>query len=103
MQKMTTRTLMIVSASLLLVSLGAVFAAFTPPTEVEGETTLLNYEHRGKFDYRAYQKVSYLFDDILLETSPETEETPEIPEITEIPESPPSAPKYPIEITDAFI
>ena len=99
---MTTRTLMIVSAGLLLVSLGAVFAAFTPPTKVEGETTLLNYEHRGKFDYRAYQKVSYLFDDILLETSPETEETPEIPEITEIPESPPSAPKYPIEITDRF-
>ncbi|GAI88027.1 unnamed protein product, partial [marine sediment metagenome] len=55
--------------------------------------TALKYEHKGEFDYLAYLHASYLFGDISLETSLETNESPE---------SPPSTPKYPSEIIDAF-
>ncbi|GAF74234.1 unnamed protein product, partial [marine sediment metagenome] len=53
----------------------------------------LNYEHKGEFDYLSYLYASYLFGDIPLETSLETNEKPV---------SPPSTPKYPSEIIDAF-
>ena len=94
--------LLIVSTVLLIVSLVGVITTSALPKEVEQETSLLDYEHQGRFSYLAYQKASYLFDDILPEISPETEESPETPEITEIPKSPPSAPKYPVEIIDRF-
>ena len=80
MNKATIRTLLIVSAVLLIISLVNVIAAFVPPTEVEQETKILECEHQGEFSYRAYQKDSYLFNDILPETSP----------------------KYPIEFANRF-
>ncbi len=105
---------LVISAVLFLVSLVGVFAAFAAPTEVEQETSLLNYEHQGRFDYLIQQKASYLFGDIPLETAPEMPEAteipedpvvpvkPEIPEVPKIPFTPPSTLKYPIEITDRF-
>ncbi|GAG79027.1 unnamed protein product, partial [marine sediment metagenome] len=65
----------------------------TVPSEIEEQATVLNYEHKGEFDYLAYLHASYLFGDIPLETSLETNEGPV---------SPPSNPKYPSEIIDAL-
>jgi len=86
------RALLVFSAVLLVLIFG-VYQAFTLPTEIEEQVTAINYEHKGEFDYLAYLHASYLFDDIPLETSLETNESPE---------NPPSTPKYPSEIIDAF-
>jgi hypothetical protein len=78
-----------VSAVLLLVSLIGVIAASALPTEVKQETALLNYEHKGSFDYLVHLKPSYLF-------GPEPEK----------PSPPPpqaSSPKYPADIIDKFL
>lgn len=83
------RLFIIVSAVLLLVSLAGVFAARALPTEVEQETTLLSYEHEGRFDYLVYLKPSYLF-------GPEPQEPPPPPP------PPPPNPKYPTAIIDRF-
>jgi len=77
---------------LLLVSALGVQKAFTYPSQVEEEVVLLDYQHRGEFDYVAHLKGSYLNDDIPLEESPfSTTQT------ADIPESPQSNPKYPLE------
>jgi len=80
-----TRRIAIVSGVLLLVSLAGVVAAHALPTEVEQETTLLNYEHKGRFDYLVYLKPSYIF-------GPEPQEPPPLP----------PNPKYPTEIIDSI-
>jgi hypothetical protein len=74
----------------LLVLLFGVYKAFTLPGEVEKEITVVNYEHRGEFDYLAHLNASYLFGDIPLETGRVT------------PEYPPTTPKYPIEMIDSL-
>jgi len=90
---------LVISGVLFLASLIGVITVLAQSSEVEQETALLDYEHQGQFSYLAYQRASYLFDDILPGTSPEIEESPEIPEILQ---GPPSAPKFPIEITERF-
>jgi hypothetical protein len=75
------RVFIIVSIVLLLGSLIGVFTTRALPTGVEQETSLLNYEHEGRFDYLAHLKPSYLF-------GPPPEEPP----------PPPSNPKYPTEL-----
>jgi hypothetical protein len=74
-----------VSAVLFIISLAGFIAANTLPAEVEQETPLLSYEHRGRFNYLVYLKPSYLF-------GPEPEEPP----------LPPPNPKYPTEIIDSI-
>jgi len=81
-----------VSAVLLLVSLIGVIATSALPTEVKQETTLLNYEHKGSFDYLVHLKPSYLF-------GPEPEKPPPPPLLP----PQPSNPKYPAEIIDRFL
>jgi len=83
------RLFIIVSAVLLLVSLAGVFAVRALPTEVEQQTTLLSYEHEGRFDYLVYLKPSYLF-------GPPPQEPPPPP-----PPLPPN-PKYPTAVIDRF-
>ena len=83
--------ILIVAAVLFLGSLGGVLVTYgLLPTEVEQETTLLSYQHRGEFDYLVHQKASYLFGDIPIETPPAT------------PQAPPSTLQYPADITDRF-
>ncbi len=96
------KLLLIISTVLFLISLVGTVAVFSQPIELEEKRPVLNYEHKGRFDYDGRLKASYLFDDLPLETSPETNEITEIPEAPEVPESPPSVPQYPIEITDQF-
>jgi len=79
---------LIVFSVILLALIVGVYKAFTIPTEIEEQVTVLNYEHTGEFDYIAYLNASYLFGDIPLEA---TEPSPI---------SSPTAPKYPIEIID---
>ncbi len=79
------RLLVIVSLVLFLVFLAGMFMAYNLPTEVEQETSLLNYEHQGRFDYLVYLKSSYLF-------GPEPQEPPPLP----------ANPKYPTEIIDSI-
>jgi len=55
--------------------------AYNLPSEVEQETSLLNYEHEGRFDYLVHLKPSYLFG------PPPVEPPPPAPN-----------PKYPTEI-----
>jgi hypothetical protein len=81
--------ILIVSAVLLLVSLIGVITTSALPTEVKQETALLNYEHKGSFDYLVRLKPSYLF-------GPEPEKPPPPP-------PQPSNPKYPAEIIDKFL
>lgn len=83
------RLLLILISIVLLASIFGVYKAFTLPTEIEEEITLVNYEHKGEFDYLAYIEACYLFDDIPLETAEPDEPSPE---------SPPAKPKYPIEM-----
>ena len=82
----------IIVAIFLIVSLLGTIKAFTLPTKVGEKITVLNYEHRGEFDYVAHVKAAYLYGDISLETSASPE----------VPQNPVSTPKYPIEITDRF-
>ncbi len=77
------KPLVVVSVVLLIVSLVGVFAARTLPTEVEQKTTLLEYEHEGRFDYLIHLKPSHLFG-------------------PPPPEEPPPNPKYPAEIVDTI-
>ena len=81
------RLVLILSSIVLLASIFGVVSAFSLPSEIEAHTTLLSYEHEGSFDYLVYLKPSYLFDDIALETTPQ---------------SSPSKPKYPIDSIDTF-
>ncbi len=76
------KPLYIVSGVLLIVSLIGVFVARALPDEVEQETTVLDYEHEGRFDYLIRLKPSYLFGPP--------------------PEEPPPNPKYPAEIVDTI-
>lgn len=82
----------IIVAIFLIASLFGVIKAFTLPTEVGEKVTVLNYEHRGEFDYVARVKAAYLYGDISLETSASLQ----------VPQNPASTPKYPIELTDRF-
>ena len=83
------KLLLILISIVLLASIFGVYKAFTLPTEIEEEIALVNYEHKGEFDYLAYIEACYLFDDIPLETAEPDEPSPE---------SPPAKPKYPIEM-----
>lgn len=89
----TNNKAIFITSIVLVALIFGVYQAFTLPTEIEEQVTALNYEHKGEFDYLAYLHASYLFDDIPLETSLETNESPE---------SPPSTPKYLSEIIDTF-
>ena len=89
----TNNKAIFITSIVLLALIFGVYQAFTVPSEIEEQATVLNYEHKGEFDYRAYLYASYLFGDMPLEASLETNESPV---------SPPSTPKYPIEIVDAF-
>lgn len=85
------RLFLILSSIFLAAAIFGVYSAFTLPLKIEEDTTLLNYEHEGKFDYLVYLKPSYLF-------GPEPEEPPPPPP----PPPPPSDLKYPTEIIDRF-
>jgi len=89
----TNNKAIFITSIVLLALIFGVYQAFTTPAEIEEQVTALNYEHKGEFDYRAYLYASYLFGDIPLETSLETNESPV---------SPPSIPKYPSEIIGTF-
>ncbi len=84
------RLILIIILIVLLGSIFGVYKAFTLPSKVEEEIPIVNYEHRGEFDYLAYLNASYLFGDIPLETGGITSEYP------------PTNPKYPIEMIDSF-
>jgi hypothetical protein len=75
------RVFIIASIVLLLGSLIGVITTRALPTEVEQETSLLNYEQEGRFDYLIHLKPSYLFGPPPVEPPP-----------------PPPNPKYPTEI-----
>ena len=75
------KPLLIASVVLLIISLASLIAARNLPAEVEEETTLLNYEHEGRFDYLIHLKPSYLFG-------------------PPPPGEPPPNPKYPAQIVD---
>jgi len=85
----------IIVAIFLLASLFGVYKTFTLPTEVKGKVAVLNYEHKGEFDYIAHVKAAYLYGDIPLEI-------PKSPETPTGPPSPQANPKYPADITDRF-
>lgn len=80
------KPLLIVTAVLLIISLaGVITSRALLPDEIEQETTLVNYEHTGTFDYLIHLKPSYLFGPIPVEPPPE------LPN-----------PKYPREIIKQF-
>lgn len=80
----------IVLSILLIASIVGGFIGFRLPMEVEKNFTVLNYEHKGRFDYVAYQKATYTHGDLPLELSPE------------IPESPAAIPKYPADMINGI-
>ena len=82
--------LLVIVLVVLLGSLFGVLKAFTLPNSVEEEIALVNYEHRGEFNYLAHINASHLFGDIPLETGEAT------------PKYPPTNPKYPIDMIDSF-
>ena len=84
---------------LLLASIFGTSRALALPVWIVERTTVLDYEHKGEFDYLAYQKASYLFGDIPLETE---DTSPGNPVAPIIPGSQQAAPKYPIESVDRF-
>ena len=88
------RLFLILSSIFLAAAIFGVYSAFTLPLKIEEDTTLLNYEHEGKFDYLVYLKPSYLF-------GPEPEEPPPPPPPPPPPLPPPDL-KYPTEIIDRF-
>ena len=81
-------SLLVISFLLLVVSLFAIYKAYSLPTEraVTEEVTLLGYQHEGKFDYLVYLKPSHLYG----------------PEPQEPPPPPPDLMKYPTGIIDRF-
>jgi len=79
-------SLVIISFVLLAGLAFGVSRAFALPTETREQIPVLNYQHRGEFDYLVRQGASYLFGDIPLEAAAR----------------PPSALKYPTEIIDRF-
>ena len=81
-------SLIAISLLLLIVSIFGVSKAYSLPTEIDvaEEVTLVDYQHRGKFDYAAYLKPSYFLG----------------PEPQEPPPSPPDIMKYPAGIIDRF-
>ena len=81
---------LILISIVLMASLFGVYQAFTLPAKIEEQIAVLNYEHKGEFDYLVHLNASYLFGNIPLETS----------EIS--PKSPPSNPKYPTEMIGRF-
>lgn len=89
-------TVLIITLVLLAASIVGVYRAFTLPTQVEEETTLLSYSHDGQFDYRVYVKPSYLFGTAPLELPAPPEPPEPSPEIEQ------SNPKYPTEMIDTF-
>ena len=86
----TSRPASIVLSILILASIAGACIAFNLPLEVEEEVTVLNYEHKGNFDYVAYQKATYAYGDLPLEISPE------------IPESPATTPKFPADMIESI-
>lgn len=62
----------IIGIVLLLAALAGFLATRALPEEVKQETTLLSYEHNGRFDYLIHLKPSYLF-------GPEPVEPPPLP------------------------
>jgi hypothetical protein len=56
-----SKTMMIASSILFVLSLGGVVAAGRLPNQIEREDTLVNYQQQGKFDYSVQLKPSYLF------------------------------------------
>jgi len=88
------RLLLIISSIVLAASIFGVCTAFGLPNEVEEQTTVLSYEHKGRFDYLVHLKPSYLF-------GPEPQEPPPPP--PELPPPPPpSNPQYPTEMIEGF-
>jgi len=81
------RLFLILVSVILPASIVGAYTIFSLPTEIEKQIVVLNYEHKGEFDYTAYLHGSYLFDDI-----PPPDTSPEILK------NPPSKGKYPIEI-----
>ncbi|MBA7578901.1 MAG: hypothetical protein GH159_04750 [Dehalococcoidia bacterium] len=59
-----------ISAVIFIISLIGLLVGTSLPAQVEQETSLLSYEHNGRFDYLVYLKPSYLF-------GPEPQEPPE--------------------------
>ena len=53
--------LALVGTIVLVVSLVGMIIAYTSPATIDQETSLLDYEHRGQFDYTVYLKPSHLF------------------------------------------
>lgn len=89
----TNNKAIFITSIVLLALIFGVYQAFATPAEIEEQVTALNYEHKGEFDYRAYLYASYLFGDMPLEASLETNENSV---------SLPSNPKYLSEIIDTF-
>ena len=50
-----------VSVIVLIISLVGMIMAYTSPATIDHETSLLDYQHEGRFDYTAYLKPSHLF------------------------------------------
>lgn len=76
------KLLLTLSFILLLASAVGAFIAFSLPEKIEASTTVLNYEHEGRFDYLVYLKPSHLFGNP--------------------PEELPPNPIYPAEIVDTI-
>jgi hypothetical protein len=57
-----SKILLILGAILLVGSLVGLVVAYRAPERIEQESSLLEYQHKGEFDYRVYLEPSYLFD-----------------------------------------
>ena len=56
-----SKLLLIFSAILLVASLVGIIIAYSSPGMIEQETSLLEYQQKGEFDYHVYLEPSYLF------------------------------------------
>ena len=84
------KQVIIVFSILLIASIVGAIIGFSLPVQVEKNVEVLNYEHKGKFDYVAYQKATYTHGDLPLEISPE------------IPETEATIPKYPADMINSI-
>jgi len=86
------RVLLVVVVAMLVASGFGIQKAYSRPLEVEEETVLLGYQHKGSFDYVARLKSAYLYDDIALEDSPYSTSA------VASPSAPQAKPKYPCDL-----
>jgi len=84
------KSFFLIGSLLLIASLVGVYQSFTIPLEIEGKVPVFKYEHKGDFGYQVYQKASYLFGDLPLETN----------EVKTPGEA--TSPKYPVDMIDRF-